>query len=257
MSTKKRTFAKYGLDSNGNTHVNVADPVNPQDASTKNFSINASNLTTGTLLASLLANSGIIAGTYGTATKVPTVTYDNKGRATGVVETTITPDFSSITNKPTTLAGYGITDGVSSANGTIIKTYYSDLPQASGTTLIPFDNTLPLITEGTEIWNQTLIPTAPDSDFYFNCSGFVSANSGKVITITLFRGNTFIAAACVSNKAGKDVNNFIINVKDTPGGTVTYSLRIGISANSTWYLNKGAGATIGGTNKSGITVFEV
>jgi len=53
------------------------------------------------------------AGTYGTATAVPQFTTDAKGRVTAVSPVTITPAFSSVTGKPTTLAGYGILDGAS------------------------------------------------------------------------------------------------------------------------------------------------
>lgn len=50
------------------------------------------------------------AGTYGSATQVPQLTTDAKGRVTGVSAVTITPAFSSLTGTPTTLAGYGILD---------------------------------------------------------------------------------------------------------------------------------------------------
>lgn len=61
--------------------------------------------------AATLANSGVTAGTYQTATTIRPLTIDAKGRVTAVgVDTLITPAFSNITGKPTTLAGYGITD---------------------------------------------------------------------------------------------------------------------------------------------------
>lgn len=56
-----------------------------------------------------LPNAGT-AGTYGSATQVPQITTDAKGRVTGVAAVTIAPAFSSLTGTPTTLAGYGITD---------------------------------------------------------------------------------------------------------------------------------------------------
>jgi hypothetical protein len=49
-------------------------------------------------------------GPTGSATVAPVITYDAKGRLTAVSSATITPAFSSLTSKPTTLAGYGITD---------------------------------------------------------------------------------------------------------------------------------------------------
>jgi hypothetical protein len=59
-----------------------------------------------------MANSGVTAGTYNSAaTKITPFTVDSKGRITGTgADVTITPAFASITSKPTTVSGYGITD---------------------------------------------------------------------------------------------------------------------------------------------------
>ena len=63
-----------------------------------------------------LPNSGIVSGSYGSATQVPALTINSKGIVTAASAVTITPAFSSITGKPTTLSGYGITDGVSTSS---------------------------------------------------------------------------------------------------------------------------------------------
>jgi hypothetical protein len=60
--------------------------------------------------AATLANSGVTAGTYGSATQTVTAIVDAKGRVTSLAHQTVTPTWSSITSKPTTLSGYGITD---------------------------------------------------------------------------------------------------------------------------------------------------
>lgn len=62
--------------------------------------------------ASTLSSTGVTAGTYNnSATSVRPFTVDAKGRITSIgTAVTITPSFSSITSKPTTLSGYGITD---------------------------------------------------------------------------------------------------------------------------------------------------
>jgi phage-related tail fiber protein len=59
-----------------------------------------------------LANSGVTAGTYNnSATQVTPFTVDAKGRITATgTAITIAPAWSSITGKPTTVSGYGITD---------------------------------------------------------------------------------------------------------------------------------------------------
>ncbi len=50
MSVIKRFLARLGLDNNGQTLVNVADPVNPQDAATKNYALaKAGDTSVGTL----------------------------------------------------------------------------------------------------------------------------------------------------------------------------------------------------------------
>lgn len=65
--------------------------------------------TTGTVS---LAPSGVTAGTSGSGTAVPVVTVDTYGRITSITTQTVTPAWASVTGKPTTLAGYGITDAV-------------------------------------------------------------------------------------------------------------------------------------------------
>lgn len=68
---------------------------------------------TGTLT---LANTGVTAGTYGNSTTIPVFSVDAKGRVTGVTNTAIAPAWTSITGKPTTIAGFLGTDSVDVAN---------------------------------------------------------------------------------------------------------------------------------------------
>ena len=58
-----------------------------------------------------LPNSGATVGTYGSATQVAQVAVNAKGVVTSAANVTVTPAFSSITATPSTLTGYGITDG--------------------------------------------------------------------------------------------------------------------------------------------------
>lgn len=67
----------------------------------------------GTTLTLATVNSNV--GNYGSATAAPIVTVNAKGLVTAVSTATITPAWSSITSKPSTLAGYGITDAVATS----------------------------------------------------------------------------------------------------------------------------------------------
>ena len=82
---------------------------------TGNQTITVSGDVTGsgtTAIALTLANSGVEAGIYNnSATQVRPFTVDTKGRITSIgTAVTITPDWGSITSRPTTIGGYGITD---------------------------------------------------------------------------------------------------------------------------------------------------
>ena len=142
-------YGSSGLSINGATMTGpltlVANPVAPLEAATKQYvdlagnSLDASKITTGTLAAGrlpaftgdlssvagnnvlTLSNTGVVTGTY---TKV---TVDVKGRVTGASNITAADvpnlDWSKVTSgKPTTLSGYGITNGVS-INGDSVTGY--------------------------------------------------------------------------------------------------------------------------------------
>ena len=153
-----RFIAKNGLDANSKTITNVTDPVGAQDAATRNFSSNASNLATGTIpaavmpshtgdvtstagsLALTLANSGATAGSYGTTTNVPSITVDAKGRITAVSNTAIAFPSGTITlsgdisgtgttgsTVTTTLANSGVTAGTYNNAATSVQPFTVDV----------------------------------------------------------------------------------------------------------------------------------
>jgi hypothetical protein len=143
MATQTRFVAKNGLDNNSKTITSVADPVNAQDASTKNFSSNADNLTAGTVAAARMpaftgdatSSAGSTALTLANVVTAGTgikITFNAKGLVTGSASLAAADipslDWSKITSgKPTTLSGYGITDAQTLiAAGTTAQYYRGD-----------------------------------------------------------------------------------------------------------------------------------
>src|SRR5574343_588430 len=153
-----------GLDNAGGTLSGPLklsrDPQVPMEAATKRYvdtalsNLSASNVVSGTLpIARLpafsgdvtseaggnnvvLSNTGITVGEYGK------IVVDAKGRATngtGLGNSDIPNfDFSKIaTDKPTTLVGYGITDGMSLAGGTMTGPLVLSGSPVSGDNLVP------------------------------------------------------------------------------------------------------------------------
>ena len=87
---------------------------------TANQNITVSGDVTGsgtTSMALTLAASGVTAGTYNnSATAVSPITVDAKGRVTAIgAAVTVTPAWTSVSGKPTTLSGFGITDALSTS----------------------------------------------------------------------------------------------------------------------------------------------
>lgn len=63
-----------------------------------------------------MANTTVFAATYGSATQSVIITVNSRGQITNAFATAITPAWLNITDKPTTLAGYGITDAAADSS---------------------------------------------------------------------------------------------------------------------------------------------
>ena len=183
-----------------------------------------------TSIALTLANSGVTAGTYNNvATEVRPFTVDAKGRVTSIgTAVTIAPAFSSITSKPTTLSGYGITDAQPlDADLTAIAA----LSDTSGFLKKTAANTWAL--ESTASVAEIKTPT--------NVSPANSAtNIGETPTLT---GSEYGSLYGITKAAAQwqvsTVSNFattVISTGDVAGTGVTYNVASGVlSPNTTYY----------------------
>jgi hypothetical protein len=167
--------------------------------------------------AATLANSGVAAGTYNNAaTAVRPFTVDAKGRVTGIgTAVTITPAFSSITSKPTTLSGYGITDA----------------PTLSGSNALTGANTFTNTTG--QIFRQA---ATQDGVLLRGRAGGTTSLTVEIVPTTLTASRTLTAP---------NVSGTIITTGDTD--TVTNTMLAGSIANAKLANSTISGVALGGT----------
>lgn len=156
--------------------------------------------------------------------------------------------------------GFNATSGLLSLQSNIGQLMSGNVGLASGTTTIFLDNTTPSITEGTQLWTATIIPSSNSSKFLidFSCVTSVSSNN-RSVTLALFRNNTLIGWTSAWQDAGSP-KSATIKLLDAPGTTagVTYSLRAGISSSgNTWYIGRSSSATMGNVNNAAWSILEI
>jgi len=153
-----------------------------------------------------------------------------------------------------------ITDLTAATPAVILAVYSGNTVGLSGTSIIPADATVPLITEGTQIWTQTVTPTSITSQFLIHQDITVDVATARIVTIALFSGTTCIYAAGTYIPGSNRPETLAIHKIHVPAVTtpVTYSVRVGIWTTGTWYVNRGPTARYGGTaNATSWTIMEI
>ena len=132
---------------------------------------------------------------------------------------------------------------------------------ATGTTLIPFDNTIPQNTEGDQYMSLAITPKNINSTLEIDAEWNGSSSAGNYIAIAMFQDTTASALA-VAN-----ANNFIPNASTQvklkhimTAGTIsatTFKIRVGgITASTTTFNGFNATQHFGGVMASRITIKE-
>jgi hypothetical protein len=186
--------------------------------------------------------------------------------------------YSTSRTAPTVPSGYTLVAWIgrirTDASGNIdqnqysIRTIYGQLHHyrnpnfASGTTTIPFDNTTPQNTEGTEFMTTNFVPIKAFSKIEIDCNMFVAISAGNVANLNaLFKSgnaNALTVGFCLSS-VGDGGQQTTLKYVDTLSSTsaVDYSVRCGGSGASTVYFNGiSSGARFNGAFYSSITIKE-
>jgi len=134
---------------------------------------------------------------------------------------------------------------------------------ATGTTTIPFDDTIPQNTEGTEFMTLAITPTSATNKLLIQVIAVGSHSAAtQLTTLALFQDSTANALAAViqTEATAGYFHNFPLNHYMTAGTTssTTFKVRIGSSSAGTFTFNGNSGSRIyGGVMASSITIWEV
>lgn len=137
---------------------------------------------------------------------------------------------------------------LAAATGSMRCLASAPIPAATGTSLIPLDNTPPLITEGTQIWSQVINCSQIGSNLIISNNMICdSGTNTRNIIAAFFLDSTCIgvSAVRVATAGGPMILASHIETQST-ALTHTVSCRVGISSGATWYINRQATAYFNG-----------
>lgn len=129
------------------------------------------------------------------------------------------------------------------------------------TTIIPQTNSVPLITDGTNILNISVIVTSITAKYLVMVDLLGQANAANLALVaTLWRGNTCIGAFSQSSGNTGDPMTLSAHVVDVPGnaGPTGYAVRVGPEAAGTIRMNgTPSGRMFGGVAKCSLTAVRI
>jgi hypothetical protein len=133
---------------------------------------------------------------------------------------------------------------------------------ATGTTIIPFDNTIPQITEGNEYMTLAITPTSATSLLIISVVFYNSNTPQDEMSVALFQDSTANALAAVSatpfTATARQVICFTHKMTSGTTSSTTFRVRAGMASAGTTTFNGQAGAQrFGGVAASSITIYEV
>lgn len=148
------------------------------------------------------------------------------------------------------------------STGIILQSYYGQMGVVSGTTLITSKATVPLITEGTELWRSIFTAEELNSVLEIEFTGVCdSTRRNAKIFFVLFKDNNVVdwgaysPNAANSGSPGPIAFRHISRITDL--NPHTYVLRVGLDASGTWYIGRGNDKPNGDINESYFTFKEI
>lgn len=152
---------------------------------------------------------------------------------------------------------------VTGGSGSVVKTQATvSQTMLTGTTLIPFDNTIPQTTEGTNFFSVVFTPSAIGNKIRVEADLYGSYSVAAVVTAALFQDATAnaLAAVAVQTTTTNQAHQHKLVYEYTAASTsaTTLKVNVGGSTAGTYTLNGSAGASIfGGVAASAFRITEI
>lgn len=179
--------------------------------------------------------------------------------------------FGATTSVAGTIAQFADTSGKVLSNGTLtVASLTGQLVStitgavATGTTVIPFDNTIPQNTEGDQYMSLAIVPAASTSLLLITVTVFLSNDnaSGNNLIASLFQDSNAnaLAAGAVYNVTQGAIECVTFNWVQVSGTTLTTTFKVragGQAAGTTTFNGTAAARIFGGVMASSITIREI
>ena len=151
-------------------------------------------------------------------------------------------------------------------DGTVVQAVHTeDNAVATGTTVMPIDDTIPQNTEGDEYMTLAITPNATTNRLVIEAQGYFNhTNTSNALAIALFQDATAdaLSASAFVYRSSAASTGVILNIKfEMPAGTTsstTFKMRVGNSAAGTTTFNGLTGSRLfGGVANSFMRITEV
>lgn len=142
----------------------------------------------------------------------------------------------------------------------VVSTNFTGM--ATGTTTIPFDDTIPQNTEGTEFMTQAITPKSTTNILVITTNCFVGVNvTNNNPIMCLFQDSTANALAATTMAQATAIRSMLTLTHTMAAGTTsatTFKVRIGNDSAATVTFNGNLGGRIfGAITKANITIYEM
>lgn len=252
-TTKKLTFSMAGITTATTRTLTVPD------------SSGTIALTSGTLTPTLTSAHLLVGNVSNVATDVALsgdATLANTGAMTLA---TVNTNVGSFTNANVTVNAKGlVTAAASGSSGKVAQIVRTETGAvATGTTVLPDDDTIPQNTEGDQYMSLAITPTSATNILLIDVvAAYVDSSAGgNRMTMALFQDSTANALAASALQQGSSTASTQMFLRHTMvAGTTsatTFKMRMGLAAGGTTTFNGAGGARkFGGVAASSIVITE-